>query len=55
MTVPETRLNKSDRHSRIVAELRAAPSLRVNELASLLNVSTETIRRDLAELDERGL
>ena len=55
MTVPETKLNKSDRHSRIVAELRAAPSLRVNELASLLNVSTETIRRDLAELDERGL
>lgn len=49
------KLNKSDRHSRIVAELRAAPALRVNDLASRLNVSTETVRRDLAELDERGL
>ena len=55
MTLPDLKLNKSDRHSRIVAELRASPSLRVNELAHLLNVSTETIRRDLAELDERGL
>lgn len=48
-------MSKSDRQSRIVAELRATPSLRVNELAALLGVSTETIRRDLAELDERGL
>lgn len=48
-------MSKSDRHSRIVAELRATPSLRVNELAALLEVSTETIRRDLSELDERGL
>jgi DeoR/GlpR family transcriptional regulator of sugar metabolism len=55
MTAPEIRLNKSDRQSRIVAELRASPSLRVNELALLLAVSTETVRRDLAELDERGL
>lgn len=55
MTPPELKLNKSDRHARIVAELRASPTLRVNELAALLNVSTETVRRDLAELDERGL
>ena len=55
MTSPEHRLNKSDRQSRIVSELRAAPALRVNELALMLNVSTETVRRDLAELDERGL
>ena len=55
MNSPEIRMNKSDRQSRIVAELRATPSLRVNELASLLNVSTETVRRDLAELDDRGL
>lgn len=48
-------MTKSDRQSRIVAELRVTPSLRVNELAALLDVSTETIRRDLAELDERGL
>ena len=51
----EIRLNKSDRQARIVAELRAAPALRVNELAGLLDVSTETVRRDLAELSERGL
>lgn len=55
MTTASLKLNKSDRHSRIVAELRATPSLRVNELAGLLSVSTETVRRDLAELDERGL
>ena len=50
-----SRPSKSDRQARIVAELRATPSLRVNELAELLGVSTETVRRDLAELDERGL
>ena len=55
MIPPGSKLNKSDRQSRIVAELRAAPSLRVNELAARLAVSTETVRRDLAELDERGL
>jgi len=55
MTLAVLRLTKSDRQARIVAELRATPSLRVNELANLLSVSTETVRRDLAELDERGL
>jgi len=50
-----SRLSKSDRQARIVAELRATPSLRVNELSDRLGVSTETVRRDLAELDERGL
>jgi DeoR/GlpR family transcriptional regulator of sugar metabolism len=49
------RQSKSDRQSRIVAELRAAPALRVNELAERLDVSTETVRRDFAELEERGL
>lgn len=48
-------MNKADRQARIVAELRAAPALRVSELATLLDVSTETVRRDFAELDERGL
>ncbi len=51
----EMKFTKSDRQARIVAELRTTPTLRVNELAALLNVSTETVRRDLAELDERGL
>jgi DeoR/GlpR family transcriptional regulator of sugar metabolism len=49
------KLNKSDRHSRIIAELRTAPARRVNELAALLGVSTETVRRDLSELEDRGL
>lgn len=52
---PNSRRNKQDRQSWIVAELRAIPSLRVNDLASRLGVSTETVRRDLAELDEAGL
>jgi DeoR/GlpR family transcriptional regulator of sugar metabolism len=46
---------KSDRQTRIVAELRAAPTLRVNDLADRLGVSTETVRRDFSELEERGL
>jgi DeoR/GlpR family transcriptional regulator of sugar metabolism len=49
------KFTKSDRQARIVAELRSSPTLRVNELAQLLSVSTETVRRDLSELDERGL
>ncbi len=55
MSLADSRLSKSDRQARIIAELRASPALRVNELAALLRVSTETVRRDLAELAERGL
>lgn len=51
----EPRLSKPDRQMRIVAELRAAPTLRVNDLSARLGVSTETVRRDLAGLDEAGL
>ena len=47
--------SKSERQARIVAELRAAPALRVHDLAHRLTVSTETVRRDFAELEERGL
>jgi DeoR family transcriptional regulator, glycerol-3-phosphate regulon repressor len=49
------KFSKSDRQTRIIAELRTAPALRVHELAAHLNVSKETVRRDFAELDERGL
>lgn len=56
MTIePEPRLSKTQRHERIVAELRASPTLRVAQLAAELGVSTETVRRDLDELGERGL
>lgn len=46
---------KSARHRQILAELDQTPSLRVKELADHLGVSTETVRRDLDELTERGL
>jgi DeoR/GlpR family transcriptional regulator of sugar metabolism len=52
-TVP--RLGKRDRHERILAELRASATLRASDLALALGVSTETIRRDLAELGAGGL
>lgn len=55
MPKADSRLSKNDRQARIVAELRGTPTLRVNELADLLVVSTETVRRDLAELAERSL
>lgn len=48
------RLKKSARQSRILAELEEGPSLRVADLAALLSVSTETIRRDLDELTAIG-
>ncbi len=46
---------KSSRQSQILAELDSSPSLRVAELARRLDVSTETIRRDLDELTDQGL
>jgi DeoR/GlpR family transcriptional regulator of sugar metabolism len=49
------RTGKAGRQEVILAALRRAPAMRVHELADWLTVSPETIRRDLAELDERGL
>lgn len=49
------KLSKAGRQDRIVNELQAGPTLRVSELATALGVSTETIRRDLDELETRGL
>lgn len=45
---------KAKRQTRILRVLEATPSIRVNALAEKLNVSTETVRRDLAELDQIG-
>lgn len=45
---------KSKRHDRILSVLDTNPSIRVNELAGELGVSTETVRRDLTELDDTG-
>lgn len=46
---------KPGRQRQIIADLRLHPAIRVGELAERLGVSTETVRRDLTELDARGL
>lgn len=48
------RPSKAERQRTILSELEHSPSLRVAELAQRLGVSTETIRRDLDEMTERG-
>lgn len=45
---------KELRHDRILLAFEANPALRVNQLAEQLGVSSETVRRDLTELDELG-
>lgn len=45
---------KTRRQNKILDTLKLNPTIRVNELAQNLGVSSETIRRDLAELDESG-
>ncbi len=55
VTEQRHRLSKKQRHERIMAEMMASSQLRVGDLAADLQVSTETIRRDLYELEERGL
>lgn len=49
------RLSRDERFERIVAELRARPSVRISRLASDFGVSSETVRRDIDELTRRGL
>jgi DeoR/GlpR family transcriptional regulator of sugar metabolism len=54
--MPLTRkLKKVERQERILGELRAAPAIRISGLAQEFGVSTETIRRDLGELSQRGM
>lgn len=53
--IEKPRLAKKDRQDRILHELMSSSTLRVSELAAELDVSTETIRRDLYDLEERGL
>lgn len=47
-------LRKSQRQEKILAALHFNPSLRVQQLSNELSVSAETVRRDLAELDDSG-
>jgi DeoR family transcriptional regulator, glycerol-3-phosphate regulon repressor len=49
------RFSKSARQRQILSDLRLGPTLRVADLANQLGVSTETIRRDLDDLTDRGL
>ena len=54
--MPRARLSKkARRQEKILAALRLSASLRVSDLAESLDVSAETIRRDLDELNETGL
>ncbi|EAU46821.1 DeoR/GlpR family DNA-binding transcription regulator [Salipiger bermudensis] len=52
---PTLRRARVHRQDRILTELQAQPMLRASELAQMLDVSHETIRRDLIDLDRRGL
>ena len=45
---------KINRQNRILNQLEVNPRIRVNEMADDLGVSTETVRRDLVELDNAG-
>lgn len=49
------KLSKSERHERILSEIRTSAAIRISNLAKRLGVAGETIRRDLAELGEAGL
>lgn len=51
----DKRPSKTERHRRIIAELRGNPTVRISTLAEEFSVSTETVRRDIDELSERGL
>ncbi len=50
-----TRLSKGKRHQKILAELTLRPATRLTELAQSMDVSRETIRRDLDELSSNGI
>lgn len=54
MPEEKVRLRKADRHERILLELRLRPHLRLSELADDFGVASETIRRDVAELEAAG-
>jgi DeoR family glycerol-3-phosphate regulon repressor len=48
-------LKKAERHQQILLELRLAPHVRISDLAETFSVTTETVRRDIADLATRGL
>jgi len=44
-----------ERHQQILEQVLSRKSVRVNELSDILDVSVATIRRDLSQMEERGL
>jgi DeoR/GlpR family transcriptional regulator of sugar metabolism len=44
-----------ERHQQILEQVLSRKSVRVNELSDILEVSVATIRRDLSQMEERGL
>ncbi len=50
----EERLSKKERQDRILAQLRSNVAVRISFLAEEFAVSTETIRRDIDQLTEKG-
>lgn len=49
------RLRKKKRHEQILMELRLASHVRVSDLAARFGVTTETVRRDIEDLNREGL
>jgi DeoR/GlpR family transcriptional regulator of sugar metabolism len=49
------RLRKKERWERILREVEVRPHVRIADLATLFGVSTETVRRDVESLSEKGL
>lgn len=54
MEVPATGLFKNERHAFIIKEINLHNKVFSSELSNKLNVSEDTIRRDLAELADAG-
>lgn len=48
-------MNSTDRHEQILNLLRTRTSVQIVELSDALEVSRETVRKDLTELDQQGL
>jgi DeoR/GlpR family transcriptional regulator of sugar metabolism len=49
------KLRKAERQQQILSEFRSSPATRLGELSDLLEVSKETIRRDITEMSRKGL
>lgn len=50
-----TEISRHERQEQILAEMRAGVAVRIADLATRFGTSTETIRRDLDQLSQKGL